>query len=84
MVETSMNGENVRDLLARLEAEQADGREAEELRHWAAVEAELKRLNEKIERLTKPEPERRRSMTAARKSQLIRKLGIEAYNRLPW
>jgi hypothetical protein len=76
--------ESLRDLVERISGEAADAREAELLRHQSVLESELKRLNAEVQKLTRPEPERRRSMTAKRKSELIRKLGLQRYSDLPW
>jgi hypothetical protein len=62
------------------------GAEPDRLERLAASIAALeKKVDQLIEAgKPKPEVERRSQMTAARKSQLIERLGPEGYRRLPW
>jgi hypothetical protein len=53
------------------------------------LEQQVAEMSAKLDRLLnppppEPEPERRSTMSAARKSALIRSIGIEKYNALPW
>jgi hypothetical protein len=78
--------ETVGELLARVTAE--DQAEAERARS-AALQRQISELNSKLDQVIsstapKPEPERRSRMSAARKSQLIRQLGLAGYQALPW
>jgi hypothetical protein len=76
--------ESIRQLIARIDAEDAAERAARLEQHQAAMEAKLDRLNQQIAQLTKPPPERRSTMSARRKSEIIRRYGLAAYQKIAW
>ena len=83
--EHAMRRDDVGEIIARSDAEVAAEERAERARLTTEV-AELRTLMQQMVENTaqKPEPERRSTMSAARKSELIRSLGVEKYNQFPW
>jgi hypothetical protein len=56
MAEMNGTDETLRDLLDRIAGEGADQREAALIAHQQTIEVELRRMNEKLERLTRHRP----------------------------
>ena len=79
------NGLSDADREARAIIERVDAEVEQE--KTAALEAQLAALNEKVGQLvtnTAPPAERRSTMTAKRKSELIRSIGVAKYREIPW
>jgi hypothetical protein len=76
--------ESIRQLIARIDAETEAEDRTELARHQRALEQKLDVLNERLAVLTKPPPERRSTMSARRKSEIIRRYGLAAYQKIAW
>ncbi len=76
--------EEARELLAELERSRFEARVEAEVERRLAEQAEVTRRLDEIARNTAPPAERRSRMTAARKSELIRSIGVARYNEIPW